>query len=138
MLQVDSSLIVVFVIVWILVVVLTRTFFNPIRKVMRDRQEGIDQDRHADENAVAEYEQNLQKIEDDIKQARASAAAVRENLEKEALKEKERLVQEVSQECRSQVNAARKELQQQTESLKAEIKAESDDLAKSIEKRLLH
>lgn len=138
MLQVDSSLIVVFVIVWILVVVLTRVFFNPIRKVMRDRQEGIDQDRLADEAACSEIVLNLQKIEEDIKEARTSAGAIRESFEKKALKEKERLISEVSQECRAQVNEARKELKEQTENLKAEIKAESDDLAESIEKRLLH
>ncbi len=76
MLQIDPSIILVFAIVWILVLVLTKTVFNPIRRVMRDRDEGIRADREAGEQAEREYTDGLQKIEDDVKKARAAAKKI--------------------------------------------------------------
>jgi F-type H+-transporting ATPase subunit b len=137
MLQVDLSALVVFAIVWILVVVLTKVFFKPIQGIVRKREEGLREDREAGEKAQSEYEASLQKIEDDIKQARSSSYRIRDKFEKEALKEKERMLSEVSKECRSQVDEARKELTQQIDELKADLKDQSEQLAEKIEKRLL-
>jgi F-type H+-transporting ATPase subunit b len=138
MLQVDLSAIVVFAIVWILVLVLTKVFFKPIQGVVRKREEGLRQDREAGERAQTEYETSLQKIEDDLKKARSSAYNVRDRFEKEAFKEKERMLAEVSKECRSQVEDARKELTKQIDELKTDLKDQSEQLAEKIEKRLLH
>jgi F-type H+-transporting ATPase subunit b len=137
MLQIDPSIILVFAIVWILVLVLTKTVFNPIRRIVRDRDEGIAADRKAGEQAEQEYTDSLQKIEDDVKKARAAAYAVQDSLEKEALKEKEKLIAEVSRECRSQVDEARQELQKQVETLKSDLEKESARLAEKIEEKLL-
>lgn len=138
MLQIDPSIIAVILIVWILVVVLTKTVFNPVRKTMHERENGIASDREAGEKADLHYDENLRKIEDDIKKARASAFAVRDSLERQAQQEKEKLLTEVSQECRIQVNEARQELQKQVQELKTDLKKESDRLAESIEERLLN
>lgn len=137
MLQIDPSIILVFAIVWILVLVLTKTVFNPIRRVMRDRDEGIRTDREAGEQAEREYTDGLQKIEDDVKKARAAAYAIQDSLEKAALKEKEALLAEVSKECRVQVGEARKELQKQVQDLKSDLEKESGRLAEKIEEKLL-
>ena len=137
MLQIDPSIILVFAIVWILVLVLTKTVFNPIRRVMRDRDEGIRADREAGEQAEREYTDGLQKIEDDVKKARAAAYTIQDSLEKAALKEKEALLAEVSQECRVQVGEARKELQKQVQDLKSDLEKESGRLAEKIEEKLL-
>lgn len=137
MLQIDPSIILVIVIVWILVVVLTRTVFNPIRNTMRERDTGIAADREAGEKAEQDHEANLRKIDEDIKKARASAYAIRDKLEKEAEREKERLLSEVAHECRVQVDEARQTLQKQVEDLKSDLKKESERLAEKIEERLL-
>lgn len=137
MLQVDLSALLVFAIVWILVVVLTRVFFKPIQGIVRKREEGLREDREAGEKARTEVEASLRKIEDDIKQARSSNYRIRDTFEKEALKEKEQMLSEVSRECRSQVEEARKELTQQVDALKVDLKGQSEQLAEMIEKRLL-
>ncbi|MFA9453036.1 MAG: hypothetical protein ACERK6_03900 [Candidatus Aminicenantaceae bacterium] len=137
MLQIDPSIILVIAIVWILVVVLTKTVFNPIRRVMRDRDEDIATDREAGNQAELEYESSLRKIEEDIKKARAAAYSIQDLLEKEALKEKEKLLAEVSRECRAQVNEAQQELQKQVQGLKFDLKQESARLAETIEEKLL-
>jgi F-type H+-transporting ATPase subunit b len=137
MLQIEPSVVVVFIIVWILVVVLTKMVFGPVRRVMRNREEGISSDREAAEQAAQVHEHSLIKIEEDLKQARASAYAVRASLEKDALKEKEKMLAEVSKACREQVESARKDLEEQVERLKAELVQESERLAGEIEERLL-
>ncbi len=137
MLQIDPSIIAIILIVWILVVVLTKTVFNPVRKKMHERENGIASDREAGENADLHHDENLRKIEADIKKTRASAFAMRDSLEKQAQLEKEKLLTEVAQECRIQVNEARQELQKQVQDLKTALKKESDRLAENIEERLL-
>ncbi|MGB2906905.1 MAG: hypothetical protein WBB73_07380 [Candidatus Aminicenantaceae bacterium] len=137
MLQIDPSIILVIAIVWILVVVLTKTVFNPIRRVMRDRDEGIATDREAGNQAEQEYASSLRKIEEDIKKARTAAYSIQDSLEKEALKEKEKLIAEVSRECRAQVDEAQQELQKQVQDLKFDLRQESARLAEKIEEKLL-
>jgi len=137
MLQIDPSIILVIAIVWVLVLVLTKTVFNPIRRVMRDRDEGLATDREAGERAEQEYTSSLQQIEEDVKKARAAAYAIQDSLEKEALIEKEKMLAEVSKECRAQVDEARHELQKQVKHLKSDLKQESARLAGKIEEKLL-
>ena len=137
MLQIDPSIILVIAIVWVLVLVLTKTVFNPIRRVMRDRDEGLATDREAGERAEQEYTSSLQQIEEDVKKARAAAYAIQDSLEKEALIEKEKMLAEVSKECRAQVDEARQELQKQVKDLKSDLKQESARLAGKIEEKLL-
>jgi F-type H+-transporting ATPase subunit b len=137
MLSVDISLVVVFLMVWILVVVLTRLFFKPLRKVMENRDRTIDEDRAAGESASSEQETLLRKIEDDIKQTRTAALAARQTLERRAAEQKERLLGEVSRECREEVSRARAQLEKQVETLKTELESESERMAERIENKLL-
>jgi len=137
MLSVDISSIVVFIIVWVLVIVLTRIFFKPLTRVIGERERRIEEDRQAGESASREHEELIQKIEDDVKQTRSAALATRQSLEKEAREKKDLLLEEVSRECRDKVNRARTELSEQVEALKAELEADSVRLAGQIEKKLL-
>lgn len=138
MLSADIGLFVILIIVWVLVIVLTKVFFNPVRRVMQNRDQGIHSDREAGEKAVAEYEHTIQKIDEEIKKTRASAFAIREKYKQEALKEKEQMLKSVYQECRDQVKQASKELEEQLQHLKADLQAESDHLAEKIKQRLMH
>ena len=138
MLSADIGLVVILIIVWILVVVLTKVYFNPVRKVMQKRERGINKDREAGEKAVREYAQTVQRIDEEIKKTKASTFAIREKYKQEALKEKEQMLRSVSQECRTQVNQAKKELDEQLKKLKTDLQAESDLLAEKIKQRLLH
>lgn len=138
MLSIDVSLIVIFMIVWILVGVLSKVYYNPMRKIMSKRDTEIEKNKKASQEALERCETALQKIEQDMKSAKAAARSIREGLEKEALKEKERMLQEISQECRSQVQKAKKELDEQTKRLKKELEPQSTQLAERIEKKILH
>jgi F-type H+-transporting ATPase subunit b len=137
MLHVDAGLIVIFVVVWILVVMLNKVYFRPLRRVMNQRNREITDNQKASQQALEGYEQTLGKIKEDIQTAKSSARTTREALEREALKEKERLLAEISKECRSNVEKAKKELDQQVARLKKELEPQSEKIAGRIEKRLL-
>lgn len=137
MLSIDLSLIVVFIIVWVLLAVLTRLFFNPLRKVMRTRQDQMDQDKTAAEAALESFERESLKVEGQLKGAKAMAQTLREKLTEEGQKRRERMLEKTNEDCRSQVETARDQLNRQVESLKKELEAKSQSLAEQIEERLI-
>lgn len=137
MLSLNATVLVVFAIVWILVLILTRIFFKPILRILDERAARIAKDKDAAENARQSYEADLKRIEDGLKEARAAAEAIRNNAETEALKDKSRLVREVQAEGRAEVEKAKAELARQTEALKKELETRTAEIAESIEKKVL-
>lgn len=137
MLSLNATVLVVFAIVWILVLILTRIFFKPILRILDERAARIAKDKDAAENARQSYEADLKRIEEGLKEARAAAEAIRNNAETEALKDKSRLVREVQAEGRAEVERAKAELARQTEALKKELETRTAEIAESIEKKVL-
>jgi F-type H+-transporting ATPase subunit b len=137
MLSINGTVLIVFAIVWILVLILTRIFFKPILRVLDERAGRIAKDKEAAENARLSYEADLKRLEDGLKEARAAAEAIRSNAEAEALKDKSRLVREVQAEGRAEVEKAKAELARETESLKKELDRRTEEIAGTIEKRIL-
>lgn len=137
MLSIDISLVVIFAIVWILVVVLSKVYFNPLRRVMSQRDGQIQQDQDAARDALDKYARVIQRIEEEISAAKATARETREEWAREAQKEKENMIEEVSQDCRQQVQKAHREMDERIRHLKKELAPQSHDLAEKIAKRLL-
>ncbi len=138
MLSLDANLLIVFAVVWILVFLLSKLFFNPVRRV-RDRREGdIMADRKARQLALENYETGLADIESSLKEAKAAAESARNRLEQEALGEKSRLLAEVSAECRRQVEQARAELESVTREMQSRLEKDASSLAEQIEKKFLN
>jgi F-type H+-transporting ATPase subunit b len=137
MLSINATALVVFAVVWILVLVLTRIFFKPILRVLDERAARIAKDKEAAEGARKASEADLKRIEDGLKEARASAAAIRNTVETEALKDKSRLVREVQAEGRAEVEKAKAELAREIETLKKELDKHTEEIAQTIEKRIL-
>jgi F-type H+-transporting ATPase subunit b len=137
MLSVDLGLIVIFVIVWVLLFVLNRIYYDPVNKLIRKREDRIVQDKGKGEKAQEEVEAIINKIDKEIKSARSSSLATKESFEQEALKEKEKMLSEISQECRSQIQEAKNELDRQVKTLQEKLEKNSDAFADQIEKKLL-
>lgn len=137
MLSIDATVIVVFALVWILVVVLTRVFFKPIMRVLDERAARLARDRAAAAGSLEAYERDLRRVEEGLKEARAAAEAIRGAAESEALKEKSRLVREVQAEGRAEVERAKEELLREMDGLKRELDKRTAEIAGSIEKKVL-
>jgi F0F1-type ATP synthase membrane subunit b/b' len=126
------------VIVWILVLVLSKVYFAPMRRIMGRRDDQIQQDQGAAQETLEKYAETLQRIEKDIDAAKISARETREEWVREAQREKEIMIEEVSQECRQQVRKAHRELDDSVEHIKKELEPRSQELAEIITKRLLN
>jgi F0F1-type ATP synthase membrane subunit b/b' len=138
MLSINGNVIVVFLIVWLLVFVLTRLFFNPVRRVRDERKKEIQGNREAYEEALASHRNSVQEIEQALKQAKAAAESAGETLMAEGLKEKNRMLGEISAEYKRQVEKARLDLDQTIVGLKQKLEAEASALAETIEKKFLN
>ena len=138
MLELDFSLLVVFLIVWILVFFLSRLFFNPLRKIMQERNQRVEGGSEAHRKSTETYEQTVNEIEERLKSARALSRQVKEKIERDAATERERLLAEISEKSRQRVEEAKKQLENQIAGLKRKLESEASDLAESIERRLLN
>jgi len=138
MIKIDASLIFVFLIVWILVFVLSRIFFRPLRKLMQERENKVQGNKEVFQKAMEAFEQTASEIEKRIKSANARSLEIKEELEREALKERERILAEINAEYRAEVEKAKEKLEEQTERLKKELGSEAGRLAERIERKLLH
>ena len=138
MLDLDISLFVVFAIVWILLFVLKKVFFNPLQKVRDERDALIHQNKSAASKSQEDYEQTLSEIEEQMRKARLDAITTRNALEKEAQEKKDELIADVSRESKKMVEKGKAELNEQMKTLFEEMEEKSQVLAKNIEKRLLH
>jgi F0F1-type ATP synthase membrane subunit b/b' len=137
MLSLDANVIIVFLIVWILLAVLTKLFFNPVRQVRDQREQEVDANLRSREETLGAYERSIQEIDAALREARSAAEAARTSLEDEALKEKSRMIAEIGAECKSQVEKARAELSGMMAEIKGQLESEASHLANEIEKKLL-
>ena len=137
MLSINVTALIVFAVVWVLVLVLTRIFFKPILRILDERAGRIAKDEAAASASRESYETDLRRVEEGLKEARAAAEAIRGSAETEALKEKSRLVREVQVEGRAEVEKAKEELLREMEALKKELDKRTAEIAETIEKRVL-
>jgi len=137
MIDIDASFIAIFVIVWILVFVLSRLFFKPLRKIIEEREAKVQGREKAYQESTEAYEKAVLEIEERLTSARVLSEQTKDSLKHEALKEKERMLEEIGTEYRSQVEKAQEQLEKQTTNLRRELGAEAELLAERIEQKLL-
>ncbi|MFW6159978.1 MAG: ATP synthase F0 subunit B [Acidobacteriota bacterium] len=138
MLSIDANVIIVFLLVWVLVLLLTKIFYNPVRQVMKERRLKIKKGFQEAEAAQRRQEEIMADIEARLKKAQAEARQTLNSFEKKALQEKEKMLADVSSECRAQVDEARQKLEIQVEEIKKKLKKESNSVAAKIEEKILH
>ena len=138
MINFDANLIIVFFLVWILVIVLSKVYFKPMMKTMDARRLKINQNQKAGEKARHDYEKALQEIEESLKEARKSSLNIQEDLRKEALLEKEKMICQISSECRTHIQEAKDKLDNQVENMKKEIDSMKEFFGEFIEEKIIH
>lgn len=133
----DATVIVTFILVWVLVIILSRVFFQPVGRILAARQSRLDRAKAETDKALAAAQEDLRRIEERLKEARAASEAIWDRAESESLREKSRMAQELQSETRAQVEKARQDLEREVERLKKELDAQTERLAGNIERRIL-
>jgi len=78
MLELNSSFIWIFFLIWILYFVLDRVFFKPIGGIIHEREAKIAADSGRHETMVAEIENQARAVEERLSQARREAQRIQE------------------------------------------------------------
>ena len=138
LITVNWTIVITFALVWILAAVLFRVFFKPVGRILEERAARVEGDRGAARKALDQIDEDLKRIEERLRQARAASDALWAAAELEALKDKSRLIQEIQAESRAQVEKAKRELVQEIEKLKTTIDAQTGAIAEEIERRILN
>jgi F-type H+-transporting ATPase subunit b len=134
----DATVLVTFALVWILVLILSRVFFKPVGRILGERRAKIEEAKAETGKILEAYEEDLRRIDDRLREARAASDEIWERAETQALEEKTRLIQEIQAETRAQVEKAKRELAQQVAVLKKELDGKTEQLSGEIERRVLN
>lgn len=78
MLDLNSSFLWIFFLVWLLYLVLNRVFFKPVGQIIDARESKIAADSQKQESMMAEIETRTRAVEDQLGQARKDARQIRE------------------------------------------------------------
>ena len=138
MLSIDLTFAVIFLLVWVLVLILSRVFFKPVGRMMEERGSRSRANKEAARKALDALTQDLRKIEESLKEAKAASDKIRESLEIEALKERTRLLSDLHAESRGQVEKAREEITEEIGRLKSELAGEVERLSGEVERKVLN
>ena len=138
MLSIDITFAVIFLLVWALVLILSRVFFKPVGRMMEERRSRSRENKEAARKALDALTQDLRKIEESLKEAKAASEKIRESLEIEALKERTRLLSDLHVESRRQVEKAREEINGEISRLKSELAGEVERLSGEVERKVLN
>ena len=133
----DLSVVVVMILVWILYFVLKNSFFNPINKILRQREletNGAQEDARL---KLAEVDQKSRAYQDSLKSARLESYRQQENFRSEALKERFQALTEARQRAEKLVHSAKDEIESQVVEAKKTLESEVDGIANGIVKALL-
>jgi len=79
MLDLNSSFIWIFFLVWLLYIVLNKIFFKPVGEIITSRETKIAADTQRQENMMAEIEIRTQAIESQLSRARKEAQQIKED-----------------------------------------------------------
>jgi len=137
MLEIDATVIVTFVLIWILVYILNRVFFKPLRKVMDEREKRLQDDMTAAQSTLDETARRLKDVEAGLKAARLEAEKTRGRIELAALKEKSRMLTDAGAAAKTEIENARAAFEADVARLKEELRAEAVPLAAKIEEKLM-
>jgi len=138
MLSINITFAVIFLLVWVLVLILSKVFFKPVGRMMEERGSRSGENKEATRKALDACTKGLRKIEEDLKEAKAASDKIREAIETEALKEKSRLLSEIHAESRREVEKAREEIDGEISRLKSELAGEAERLADEVERKVLN
>ncbi len=138
MLSIDITFAVVFLLVWVFVIILSRVYFKPVGRMMKERGSRLQENKEAAQKAFDALTRDLRKIEESLKEAKTASDQIREALEIEALNERTRLLSDLHAESRRQLEKAKEEINRDIDRLKSELAGEVERLTGEIERKVLN
>jgi len=134
---IDWTLIVQAVNFLIFMVLINKFLFQPLLRLMEEREKELDGIYSEAEALKVKAEQLLKEVEETLAKAKEEAKKIIDAAVKEAREEKERIISQAQEEASVKVEKAKEEIWQAFESEKAKLEAEAEKLAEEIIRKIL-
>jgi F0F1-type ATP synthase membrane subunit b/b' len=135
--QPDLSVLVVILLVLSLFFILKRSFFDPINKILEDRETAIHGAQRTANKKLGEFEEKSRIYQDQLNAARLEIYRQQETLRSEALNRRADILAKGRQEAEGLVQSSRDELQKQVVSAKSDLESNLTQFADGIVKAIL-
>ena len=135
--QVDLSVVIILLLVWTLYFILKRSFFDPINKILEDRDLAINGAQKESLQKGKELEEKSRIYQEKLNAARLEVYNQQEILHTEALNEQSQIIYKAREESEDIIQSTKKELQGQVMSVKEDLESELTPIADGIVKAIL-
>ena len=135
--QPDLSVLVIIFLVWSLYFILKRSFFDPINKILEDRDAAINGAQRQAAEKLGQFEEKSRIYQDNLKAARLEIYRQQEALRSEALNQRSQILAEGRQQAEQLIQFTRKEVQDQVASAKNQLDSDLTRIADGIVKAIL-
>ncbi len=133
----DGTLLFHVFLILLMVVILNRTLFRPVNKILRDREE-MGQGALAEASEIRRrVEEDLRKYEEGLRLARADGYRETESQRRQELSQREKELSTLRVELTKTIAKEKAFLQEQTEQARGILSTEAQILASQIEERIL-
>ena len=133
----DGTILIHLVLVIGMVMILNRTMFRPINKVLADREAQTSGRASQAKKLQSEIEESLKRYEGALREARTAAYHMVEVERGAVLKSREEKISEVREEIRAWTNKEKNEIERQVQAARASLKAEAAQTAAEIGSQIL-
>ena len=137
MIDIDITAVIQFVNFLITLVVLNFLLITPIRKILQQRQEHLDQLQGVVVISNEKSEEKLEKYNSSLAEIRKEAAARREVLRAEAINKEREINENALSEAHARIQKARADISAQVDVALAELKGAVPDLAKEAAGKIM-
>jgi F-type H+-transporting ATPase subunit b len=136
-LALDGSFLFIFVSIFILIFILNHTLFKPINQVLDERERlGAGRLEEA-KRMLVQYEQRVNRYEEQLRAARAEAYQQQETQRRESLSARQKMIAQVKDDAAHKVAAAKNEIADQTDNARKSLEREARAMASTISSQIL-
>lgn len=133
----DLSVLLVVLMVWTLYFVLRKFFFDPINRILSQRDAAIHGTQEEARRRLIEVDKKSKAHSDSLKEARSESYRQQEGLRTEALKERSQILAQGRKGAEQVVGSAKQEIEEQVTIAKRTLQSEINEIADGIVKSIL-
>lgn len=138
LLSVDASLVFVLIIFVVLIFFVNKLVFQPIAKVLDERERLTTGAAGETKKYLKSYDQQLSNYQEKIREARAESYRMLESQRSEALSERGRILSEVKTEVAGKIELKKKEIESASKDAQVRLESDARAMAESISRNLLN
>lgn len=127
-----AEILYIFILGLLLYVVLRKQLFEPVGKIIQERETLVEDAKAFISNAEAEIQERKTKVASSLDKAAADAYEIQESFRQEGYKERKEMLRAAQDDSYKMLEEARKDIRNSTGEAEASLRKEADNLAEKI------